>query len=207
MKGTIQESSCVERFGNIILNELKDSNISACVCGGAVRDYYMGKPIKTDIDLFFESEGEYNKADKYFTEANAQILWESDNGKKYKYNKYTFDLVKKTYGSAPKLILKFDFTVSMLAVDLDGVYYGDTTFIDLSKRQLIINELPFPLSTMKRAFRYYTKGFLMCVGEMQKLAEAIQNTPKIKEKTKKEDNQNEEETPPSGENNFFSGID
>jgi len=63
----------------------------------------------------------------------------------------------------------------MFAIDRQKVYYGETSFIDLSKKQLMINKISMPASTLSRAFRYYKKGFIMCNGEMLKLLVSIQN--------------------------------
>jgi hypothetical protein len=90
----------------------------------------------------------------------------------------------------------------MFAVDNDRVYFGETSFMDLAKRQLMINKLPFPASTMSRAFRYYTKGFRMCSEEMKKIVLAIQEMPKRVE--------NESEADPDDQSSgdgFFIGID
>ena len=204
MRGTIQEGNCVDKFSDIILTDMGIEGIKCCVAGGAVRDYFMGVPVKTDIDLFFRSEKDMKKADEYFTKAEAKVVWDSPRGKKFKHGKKTFDLVKTVYGKPSEIISKFDFTASMFAVDSDRVYFGETSFVDLAKRQLIINELPFPISTMKRSFRYYSKGFRMCSEEMGKLALAIQKEP-LNETQKEEEST---EAPPSGEDSaMFWGID
>lgn len=126
---------------------------------------------------------------------------------KVKYNGKTYDLVKKFFDSPQSTIDAFDFTVSMFAVDYDKVYFGETTFMDLAKRQLMINKITYPASTMSRAFRYYKKGFTMCQGEMKKMVEAIQGMPK-EEKKPEDENANTNE-PPSGDGvgDFFFGID
>lgn len=203
----IQLTNAVERYSKIILSELKVADIKCWLAGGALRDYFMGVPIKTDYDVFFPSEIEYEKAKVYFKAKGATVKWESDNGMKVKYNHKTYDLVKKYFDNPQATIDAFDFTVSMFAVDTEKVYVGETTFIDLAKRQLMINKITYPASTMSRAFRYYKKGFTMCQGEMRKVVEAIQNMPKPEEKKEDEDvNSNE---PPSGDSdtNFFIGID
>lgn len=201
----IQLDNAVEKYNKIILNELKESGIKTWIAGGALRDYFMGVQIKTDYDLFFPNEIEYKKCKTYFEAKNAEIKWESDNGMKIKYNNKTFDLVKKYFETPQSTIDNFDFTVSMLAVDNEKVYYGETTFIDLAKRQLILNKILYPASTLSRAFRYYEKGFKMCLGEMKKLCEAIQSIPK---EEKSDENENTD-IPPSGNNiaDFFIGID
>lgn len=200
----IQFDNAVSRYNEMILAELKTAGINCWLAGGALRDYFMGKPVKTDYDIFFPNETEYEKAKKYFEYKDCEIYWESENGRKIKYDGRTYDLVKKYFADPQATINEFDFTVSMLAVDSERVYHGETTFIDLSKRQLMINKITYPASTLSRAFRYYKKGFTMCLGEMKKLFEAIQDTPKVENNNETAD----EETPPSGDlGNFFTGID
>ena len=202
----IQLENAVARYGKIILTELKEAGVKTWIAGGALRDYFMAVKITTDYDLFFPNEGEYEKAKTFFKAKEAEVKWESDNGMKVKYNGKTYDLVKKFFESPQSTIDAFDFTVSMFAVDNEKVYYGETTFIDLAKRQLMINKITYPASTMSRAFRYYKKGFSMCQGEMKKMVEAIQAMPK----EEKQDENGNTETPPSGDDsvgNFFIGID
>lgn len=201
----VQLENAVSRYGKIILIELKEAGIKTWIAGGALRDYFMAVKITTDYDLFFPNEIEYEKSKTYFNEKGAEIKWESDNGMKVKYNGKTYDLVKKFFESPQATIEAFDFTVSMFAVDFEKVYFGETTFMDLAKRQLMINKITYPASTMSRAFRYYKKGFTMCQGEMKRMVEAIQAMPKQENKP---ENENENE-PPSGDfvGDFFFGID
>jgi hypothetical protein len=57
---------------------------------------------------------------------------------------------------------------------------------------------------MSRAFRYYKKGYQMCMGEMKKLVLAIQDMPK----EEPQEQQSETESGSSFENvTFFMGID
>lgn len=203
----IQFENAVKRYGEIILNDLKESGIVCWIAGGALRDYFMGIPIKTDHDLFFPSESEFDKCAVWFKAKEAAIKWESDNGMKVVYKGRTFDLIKHYFSGPQTTIEAFDFTVSMFAVDTEKIYHGETSFIDLSKRQLMIHKLSHPASTMSRAFRYYKKGFSMCQGEMRKLVEAIQDMPKPEPQPDgSEETTNE---PPSGNDNtdFFRGID
>lgn len=203
----IQFENAVERYGKIILTELKESKINCWLAGGALRDYFAGVIIKTDYDLFFPNDDEYQKCSKFFKDKEAIVIWESDNGMKVKYNKRKFDLVKKFFPGPQETINEFDFTVSQFAIDTEKVYYGETSFIDLAKRQLMINKITFPASTMSRSFRYYTKGYIMCQGEMKKLFEAIQDTPKEVPDINPND-QNDREEISSGElAAFFTGFD
>lgn len=201
----IQLANAVERYNKIILTELKEAGITCWIAGGSIRDYFMGVKITTDYDLFFPNEIEYEKTKVFFKSKDAEVKFENDNGMKVCYNKRTYDLVKKFFDSPQTTIDAFDFTVSMFAVDSEKVYTGEASFIDLAKRQLMLNKIPFPASTMSRSFRYYKKGFTMCAGEMKKLVEAIQGMPKAT--TENEENNAEE--PPSGDSTdkFFIGFD
>jgi len=201
----IQLDNAVERYGKLILTELKEAGVVGWLAGGALRDYFAGKPVNTDYDLFFPSEVEYEKAKTFFKVKDAETVWESDNGMKVKYNGKKFDLVKKYFENPQATIDAFDFTVSMFAVDTEKVYYGESTFIDLAKRQLMINKITYPASTMSRAFRYYKKGFQMCIGEMKKMVEAIQDMPKAEHNT--EQGQQQQETTSGDAMMFFAGID
>jgi hypothetical protein len=174
----IQFDNAVVKYNKLILNEMKDQNIICWLAGGTLRDYFMGIPTKTDYDIFFPNQKEFDKAYVYFKSKGCEFKWESENGCKIKYDNNTYDLVKKYFNGPQETIDQFDFTVSMFAVDNNKVYHGETSFIDLSKRQLMFNKITYPASTMSRAFRYYKKGFSMCMGEMKKLFEAIQNEPK-----------------------------
>lgn len=205
----IQITNAIERYNTIILAEMKEANIKCWIAGGAIRDYFMGTKIKTDYDMFFPNQQEYEKAVVFFKAKNAVVKWESDNGCKVKYNNRTFDLVKHFFSDPQTTIDAFDFTVCMFAVDTDKLYYGETSFIDLAKRQLMINKILYPASTMKRAFKYYEKGFKMCVGEMAKMVEAIRNDmPSLTAEQVDGTEENDPNTPPSGgASDIFRGID
>ena len=171
----IQLDNAVERYNKIILTELKEAGINTWIAGGTIRDYFMGVKITTDYDLFFPNEEEYEKAKNFFKDKEAEVKWESENGMKVRYNGRTYDLVKKFFETPQATIDAFDFTVSMFSVDSERVYHGESSFIDLAKRQLMFNKITYPASSMSRAFRYYKKGFSMCQGEMKKLVESIQS--------------------------------
>ena len=85
------------------------------------------------------------------------------------------------------------------------MYLRDTSFIDLAKKQLMFNKITYPASSMSRAFRYYKKGFSICLGEIRKLIEAIQAMPT----TETEIKENQSDTEPSSGDDlaFFVGID
>lgn len=201
----IQITNCIEKFTTLILGELSKNGITCWVAGGAVRDYFMGKPVKTDIDIFFPDESNWALCKEYFIKNGGEVKWESDNGMKVKLNGKTFDLIKKYFVSPVATIEAFDFTVSMFAVDVNNVYYQLQSFIDLSKRQLMINKITYPASTLSRAFRYYQKGFAMCSGEMKKIHDAIQSSEPVAPQETDADTTTEQSSADFAA--FFTGID
>jgi len=199
----IQLTNAVERYNRLILSELKQANITCWIAGGALRDYFAGVKIKSDYDLFFPNEENFLLAKIYFETNGGTIKWESENGVKIYFNNRTYDLVKKYFPSPKETIEAFDFTVSMFAVDTENVYHGESSFIDLAKRQLMINKITFPASTLSRAFRYTKKGYGICLGEMKKIIESIQDMPK----EKPEEMNIEPQTSGDALAGFFVGID
>lgn len=189
----VQLENCVKFFNKLILDEIGEVCI-AWVGGGCVRDYFSVGKLTSDIDLYFTCEEDYLKAKKYlveqtivkvtkeedgktivskFPKPKAKVIFENDNVTKVIYKGRMFDLVRKYFPDAEATIKAFDFTVCCAAVTNKKVFTHDTFFIDLAKRQLMINELPFPLSTMWRMQKYIQKGYYMCSGEMLKLSKAI----------------------------------
>lgn len=185
----VQFENCIKYFGRIILNEL--SLVGYCfVAGGCVRDYFSEAKLTSDIDVYFNSEIDFLKIKDYLLnqtkeayldgeekktrpKEKAIILYENEKVVKVKYKNKVIDLVFSLYENPQNCIDKFDFTVSCAAVDLKQVYHHPTFFIDLAKRQLMINSLPFPLSTLWRLQKYIKKGYTICRGEMLKLSQAI----------------------------------
>jgi len=184
----IQLDNTVEKFKKIILEELAEEGIICWIAGGSVRDHFMGlAEANTDYDLFFPNETEFDSALDYFRNLDGvQIKWESNNGVKLVYNNRTFDLVKKFFNNPQETIDAFDFTVSMFAVDMNKVYWGESSFIDLAKRQLMINKITYAASSLSRAFRYMKKGFSICKEETAKLFFAIQDEALVEENSMKE---------------------
>lgn len=203
----IQFENAISRYRAIILDELHEKAKSKCwVAGGTLRDYFMGVPKKSDIDLFFPNEEDMKAATMHLLKNKADCIWESDNGAKYRYKGRTLDIVKHYFSDPQAAINEFDFTVSMLAVDRERLYHGETTFIDLSKRQLMFNKITYPASTLSRSFRYYQKGFRMCKGEMAKLYEAIQKAEPVPSEADKQ-SQDEEDRGSGDTAGFWFGID
>jgi hypothetical protein len=173
----INKALLLVHFNNLILGELRRNGINSWIAGGALRDYFLSKPLKSDCDIFFPNLSEFNKAKDYLISKGAKVIWESENGMKVTYGGKTFDLIKIFNSSPIATISRFDFTISMLATDGKDVFMGDKTLKDLQDRKLVINTIVNPLSTLKRVLKHYKKGFTMSAEETKKLYGSLNNLP------------------------------
>lgn len=175
----IRYENCINFFNKLILKELHDQGIVCWIAGGIIRSYFGAESVKGDIDLFFPDAKNYRKAGDYFKDKDCKVLYSGVNGTKYAWGKYTVDVINHFFESPQHTIDAFDFTIAMLATDGVVVYSGEHTFIDLAKKQLMINKITFPESTMKRVLKYYMKGFLICNEELSKILDEIRKLPPI----------------------------
>ncbi|MFZ5955799.1 MAG: hypothetical protein ACOYT4_05220 [Nanoarchaeota archaeon] len=167
-----QFQNCIKFFSDLILAELP----AVCwIAGGALRDYFTIGRCSSDIDIFFPSEKEFKKAIKFFKIQNILPTFSNERVTNYIWKKNKIQLVSAHYFSSPEeTIEKFDFTVVCCAVDKENVSHHETFFMDLAKRRLVINSLPYPLSTLQRLQKYIKKGYTICNGGLLEIAKAIQ---------------------------------
>lgn len=193
-----QFSNAINYFDRLILNELKDV-CATWIGGGSVRDYFSVGYITGDVDLYFSNKEEFDKCHQYFmyngiiekkdgdivsnvSKPAAFLLYENDNVCKLLYKGKKYDLVKKFFSDPETAINAFDFTVSCAAIDRTKVYTHPTFFVDLAKRALVINKLPYPMSTLWRMQKYIKKGYTICSGGLLDIAKAISSLELHKEK-------------------------
>lgn len=178
-------------FNKLILEDLK--KVCNCwIAGGSIRDYFSKEKIK-DIDLFFPNEEHFIKCLSYFgiyknnsllesfqggnnyetKNKDTEIVFQNNNAIKINYKKQTIDIIKHYFESPEETILNFDFTCCSAAIDGKNIYIHDTFFQDLASKRLIINSLPYPVSSLYRLQKYIKKGYTMCSGGLISLAMAI----------------------------------
>jgi hypothetical protein len=161
------------------------SNHKGFIAGGVFKNIFDGKAFK-DIDIFFENKKDFNQGLDHFTKSTEFVkIYENKNAVCFskKDSGVKVDLVHGSYGSPEETINKFDFTVAKFAYfkkeTEGGVSYTCTFHKDffehLMTRKLVIdNNIPFPVGTFERAFRYKRYGFGMCRESKAKLIESLQ---------------------------------
>jgi hypothetical protein len=135
------------------------------------------------------------------------IYFESKNVVKINYKGYKFDLVKKLFNNPQECIDAFDFTICCVAVDKNKTYINKTFFMDLAKRALVINTIPYPLSTLWRMQKYIKKGHTICQNGLMKIAIAVGELELHAKEADKEQAEEIEELYESGTGSMFDGID
>lgn len=168
------EQLCADYFGEI-LKPLIDAKVTFWVAGGAVRSWFQERAVNSDIDVWFPSEDEWNKA-----KAVAGKVWtltkETPASANYAAGRKWIQLIRKHYFPTPEAtIAAFDFTVACAATDCKSLFFHDHFFIDLCMRRLAFNQIIYPVSTWKRCQKYIAKGFKLCPDEESKLLAALKD--------------------------------
>lgn len=172
-----QLHGCVAFFTNLFFKHFVDVNV--WIAGGALRDWFAtGKLTESDVDFFSNNRTDLCKA--------LLVLRRKFAFRPYAINKRVIkgrcmiggkrvkvDLIKMLFNSPEDTIDQFDFTVCCWAVDRNKVYYHPSAPLDLLHKRLVINNLPYPLSTFQRLQKYLKRGFWICNGGMLEIAQAM----------------------------------
>jgi tRNA nucleotidyltransferase/poly(A) polymerase len=181
-----QLESAVSYFKTIALDLLDP--IECWVAGGAVRDYFTVGHITSDVDVFFKNKTDFDAAFSKLSEIQ-KPSYSDDRIANFYIQKRKIQLIQSHFFDSPEESIKsFDFTVCCAAVDRNQVYTHETFFIDLSRRRLVINALPYPLSTLERLQKYIKRGYTICNGGLLELARGIQGLELDNDSEKNEEN-------------------
>lgn len=195
------------------------------ICGGCFKNIFSKEKVK-DLDIFFENAEDYEDAVQYFDsmtpgyeggdkrDEQYTFFYQNDNVKAYKHQRtgITIELCCKIYGTAEKILKKFDFTIVKFAYykeevedetgataemfDGDGesefddlldeiqekpqthieykILMDDKFFEHLHMNRLVIDEeVPYPMSTLERMFRYAKYGYFPCRETKMKIVKAL----------------------------------
>lgn len=162
------------------------------IAGGCFKNILSGERVK-DIDIFFESESDFQEAvDLFNDEKHQKEEW------KFKYRnkkvcafrkegeKVWVEFIESEFGKPEEILGSFDFTVAKTAYYKEPKYeekeddyfpfssasivayeykllYHEKFFEHLHMKRLVIDEnIPFPVSTWERSYRYKGYGYNMC---------------------------------------------
>lgn len=173
------------------------------IAGGCFKNILSGERVK-DIDIFFESESDFQEAIDSFNDEKHQ-----KEGWKFKYRnekvcafqkegeKVWIEFIESEFGKPKEILRSFDFTVTKMAYYKEPKYeekeddyfpfssasivayeykllYHEKFFEHLHMKRLVIDEnIPFPVSTWERSYRYKGYGYNMCREAKKKLLPAV----------------------------------
>lgn len=173
------------------------------IAGGCFKNILFGERVK-DIDIFFESESDFQEAVDLFNDKKHQ-----KEGWKFKYKnekvcafqkegeKVWVEFIESEFGKPEEILRSFDFTVAKMAYYKEPKYeekeddyfpfsstdvvgyeykllYHEKFFEHLHMKRLVIDEnIPFPVSTWERSYKYKGYGYNMCRETKKKLLQAL----------------------------------
>jgi hypothetical protein len=170
------------------------------IAGGCFKNIFNKERIK-DIDIFFENESDFKEAKKYFKNklktnpSNWKLSYE--NKKVWAIysvkEKVRIELIRSVFGNPQKIIDDFDFTLTKFAyyknyenLDEDEymavfeIIYHPQFFEHLSTKRLVLDDkIPFPISTFNRSYKYAAYGYGLCRESKIKLVEAVNGLENI----------------------------
>lgn len=172
------------------------------IAGGCFKNIFNKEKIK-DIDVFFENETDFLEAVKYFSELIKEKP--SEYRRSYQNKKVwavysikdhlMIEFIRSVFGSPKSIIDNFDFSITKFAyyrnyenIDEDDyraqfeVIYHEGYFEHLLMKRLVIDdEIPFPVSTFNRSYKYQSYGYSLCKESKIKLITSLREIDVLNE--------------------------
>ena len=153
------------------------------IAGGCFKNIFNNERVK-DLDIFFESEQDFLEAKRHFNQQmkDEPQSWRFSYENKNCWSVYSvkdkvrLELIRNTYGTPEKVISNFDFTITKFAyyknydnMDEDDymavfeILFHEDFFEHLHTKRLVVDDgLPYPVSTFNRLIRYAKYGYQPC---------------------------------------------
>lgn len=169
------EEAAFKYFEGILFKPLEMTDRS-WIAGGCLREWLLEKRLdKTvDIDVWCVDDVERQRLDEAAKKAGWTEKKSSPTSSNWKTKSgHWVQIIRgHHFATAEATIAKFDFTVCSLALTADGrLLMHESTLLDMTLRRLMIVDLDFPLSTLRRAFKYRDKGFKICNEQLEILVD------------------------------------
>lgn len=170
------ETAAFEYFKGIVFKPLEMGEKS-WIAGGCLREWMLEKRLNksVDIDVWCADDAERQRLDEAAKKAGwtekksspTSSNWKSKSG-------HWVQFIRGHYFPTPEeTIGRFDFTVCAISLSANGhMLLHESTLLDMTLKRLMLMDLDFPLSTLRRAFKYRDKGFSICNEELETLMDA-----------------------------------
>ena len=147
------------------------------LAGGSLRALVNTYDEIQDYDLFFLDESKVHGVKEALEYEGFKLVFACPEGKLFTYidsNQIKVQLVlKRTYSSCEDIIGSFDVTACCCAYDGKKFYYNDRFVFDNLNGLININNIEFPVATMKRIAKYIEKGFKLTSGAAKYFVENV----------------------------------
>lgn len=157
------------------------------LAGGAIRRTIQGAKLDSDFDFFFQSEEKFQEflnlilkggrvelLEHTKTEHNEQLKVKSIVNNQ----EYILQLIKiDYYPTLADCLETFDYTICQFGLDGETLYAGDFSLWDLGRKRLAVNQITFPVASLRRLLKYSKQGFYACTGCLQTILQSAVNNP------------------------------
>lgn len=163
-------TDCLEAIG------IKINSLGPWIAGGSVMKTYLGEPLDTDIDIFFNGTEQFLKAEASMKK-NATLVKDTTFSKTYdftiehkgKESKKTVQLIQFIFKEkASEIIDTFDLSVSQIAFDGERIVACDGVLEDIKNKHIRVNvdKISQPGSTLKRFVKYASRGYSLSTEDL-----------------------------------------
>ena len=166
------------------------------LAGGAVRRLLQGQSsLDSDLDFFFNGETQFQDFAAALVTAGFTLKRETEHHQHYvgkvtthrpDETEATFEQVInvqlirfKYYESAAGVIDSFDFTICQFAYDGTTLTMADLALWDLARKRLVLHQLTYPVSTMRRLLKYQKQGYFACAGCLTEILARTVGQPEL----------------------------
>lgn len=163
------------------------------IAGGSLLRTYMNLPLKSDLDIFFKNEAQFQAYREQFRLKNSvrdsnekyTILKEEQHSwftmetiKCFGAQEYKIQLVCKNYYTGPcDLMDHFDLDICQLAYDGKNLFLGQDTLKNIDSRKMHLIKTSYPQKFMERCIKYSKLGFNISSEEIQRFFQLTKVIP------------------------------
>jgi len=147
------------------------------VAGGAIRSWF-NKEKTRDIDLFFKDKEAVINFKKLNKLENIKPTFSSKTTEQFEVNENIIQIIYIFSANVEETFDKFDFTICQFAWDGKIIYTTTEALVSISRNHLGVHKIQkgYETDSLRRAFKYYEKGYKPCLGTIRDLALAISDS-------------------------------
>lgn len=146
------------------------------IAGGAIRQWFC-KESASDIDVFGASEDDIQQFIKSKL-AGAKKLNDTERLKSFNYQGQLVQIIThRYYSNMSELVDSFDFTLCQFVWDGVEVFATQGAIISVLRKHLRVHKITkeYAADSLRRAFKYQSKGYKPCHGTILDLALSFEN--------------------------------